>query len=105
VTDWGEVASQLTYWYGLGYREIAEMPSGVIRAYLERLPARLAEWKMAMAEAVSLPYMREGQQRQIIAAWRRAATGGRPVPARPASDEVLRMMGIRVVKVSSEKQE
>lgn len=91
--DWGDVISRLAFWYGLSYQDVAGMPMIAIRAYLEYLPRRLAEWRMMMAEATSLPYMREAQRREVVNGWRRQA-GWPSAVARPATPEILRMLGI-----------
>jgi hypothetical protein len=60
------------------------MPMSAISAYLERLPARQAEWKILMADPIALPHMKEGDRRTMVNSWN--TTMLKSVPARVAGD-------------------
>lgn len=47
------------------------MPMAAIAAYLEHLPARLAEMKLSIADAASIPHMKESARRFTQKAWMR----------------------------------
>ena len=70
------------------------MPMASLKAYLERLPARMAEVKMLLAEPMILPHLKKEAQGKMTGGWIREARGGRaaqrPVPAK------LRLMGFAV---------
>lgn len=72
------------------------MPQAAISMYMERLPARQAERKLAMMQAVSIPHMNKKSRTSAVRALERqanenhASAGRKPIPAR------LRMMGIGV---------
>ena len=67
-----------------------------INAYLERLPARMAEYKLAMAEASTVPHMKKNDRKQTLDAWQKAANVFSPQKAKPASPARLKLMGIGV---------
>jgi hypothetical protein len=83
----------VSFWYGLGFADMAEMPIASIQAYLERLPARIAEMKLAMAEAVSVPHLEADERRDLLESWQEQAHL-REMEAEVVSPAVLRMMGI-----------
>lgn len=67
------------------------MPLAAIRAYIERLPRRLAEQRMMLAEAASVPHLKEPKRW-----WREVerAAGGVQKPKRAATPDVLARAGI-----------
>lgn len=73
------------------------MPMIAIQAYMERIPARIAEMKLALSEAVSLPHLKDDERRDLMDAWKEQADI-QEMEAEPASPAVLRFMGIGVVK-------
>jgi hypothetical protein len=82
----------------VGFDDVSMMPMSAIQAYLEKLPARLAEAKLVMSEAVSLPHLKEEDRRDLLETWREQADL-RDVEAEIASPAVLKLMGIGVVNV------
>lgn len=53
----------LTFWYGIGYNELMEMPNWALRLYAEALPGLLAEYQALHLTASAYPYMtKEGQR-------------------------------------------
>jgi len=70
------------------------MPMASLQAYLERLPARLAEVKMMLVEPITVPHLKKGDQSKMMNGWMKDATistpAKKPVPA------ILNMMGIGV---------
>lgn len=72
------------------------MPMASLERYMERLPARMAELKMALADVVSLPHMKKGDQRSTMNGWMRALQFATPVRSGPVSRARLKMMGIGV---------
>ena len=73
------------------------MPMSAIEAYLERIPVRMAEMKLAYSEVVSLPHLKEDDRSAMIENWREQANL-HEVEAEVASPAVLKLMGIGVVK-------
>lgn len=67
------------------------MPLGVLRMLMERLPCRMSETRMMMAEAASVPHLREPRKW-----WREAQRNARPTGGQkpPAPPHVLRKLGI-----------
>jgi mannitol/fructose-specific phosphotransferase system IIA component len=84
----------VSYWYGFSFEDVANMPMSAISAYLERLPARQAEWKMLMADPIALPHMKESDRRAMVNSWN--TTMLKDAPARVATPAKLKMMGIGV---------
>lgn len=76
------------------------MPMTAIEAYWERLPARMAELKLVMSEAVSVPYMERGDRENKLEAWERAANLYTPEKVQVAPRGLLRIMGVGVRRVS-----
>lgn len=74
------------------------MPMASIEAYLEKLPARMAEYKMMMADPIALPHMKKNDQQNMVNSWNRAMSANQP--AQVASPARLKMMGIGVRFVS-----
>ena len=72
------------------------MPMQAIEAYLTRLPARQAEMKLLMSDAISIPHVKESARNNMLAAWMRAANVFTENAARPASPARLKLMGIGV---------
>lgn len=70
------------------------MPMASIEAYLEKLPARMAEYKMMMADPIALPHMKKNDQQNMVNSWNRAMSANQP--AQVASPARLKMMGIGV---------
>jgi hypothetical protein len=84
--------STLSYYYGIAPPELSKTPLATIRAYSERLPARLAEMKLMLAECILLPYEDESLRRSTLARWQAEAGQGDVTPA--ANPFVLAMYGI-----------
>lgn len=79
------------------------MPMASLQSYLERLPARLAELKMVLADVVSLPHMKESHRRSTMNGWERALQMSIPVISRPVSKARLNLIGIGVRMVPVER--
>lgn len=79
------------------------MPIAAIGAYVERLPARIAELKMAMAEAGSIPHMKKGDRETTLRDWRRTIEQVSVERALVATPARLRLMGIGVKRISGEQ--
>jgi hypothetical protein len=86
----------LSYWYGLSYSQIAQMPVPAINAYLEKLQARIAETKLMMADAASVPHMKLSDRKTTLNNWMRTVNIHSPTKSKPASKARLKMMGIGV---------
>jgi hypothetical protein len=96
--DLAEVFAQLSFWYGLPYRDIRhEMPFAAIQAYLKQLPALQAELRLMLGEAASVPHWETDTKEQ----WVRELgeqTGREPTSkARVATPAALALRGIRVM--------
>lgn len=70
------------------------MPMASLEAYLDRLPARMSELKMLMADPIILPHLKKEAQIKMMSQWMTGISNSRsaskPVPAK------LRMMGVGV---------
>ena len=42
------------------------MPQTAVNMYMERLPARLAEWKLGMVQAATIPRMKKEDRRSAV---------------------------------------
>jgi hypothetical protein len=84
----------LTFWYGLGFDDISNMPMAAIMAYLQELPARQAELKLTLTETEMMPNMKPNARQQALKEWMRTAE--LQSAARPASPGILKLMGIGV---------
>ena len=80
------------------------MPMASLEIYLERLPLRFAELKMALADVVSLPHMKEISRRSTMSGWRRVLQMVSPMRSRPVSKARLKLMGIGVRIVKPEEE-
>lgn len=66
-----------------------------LEVYLERLPVRIAEFKLAMADAATVPHMEKNARQSTLKAWRREASMNRN-DAKIVSPARLKLMGIGV---------
>lgn len=73
------------------------MPMAAIAVYLEHLPARMAEFKLALSDAASIPHMKESARRSAQRAWMREIErqSGRPM-SQVVTPARLRLAGIGV---------
>ena len=74
------------------------MPLAMIEAYMERLPARIAEMQLALAGPASLPHMDEAGRRKTLDQWQTQAEGGER-KAQPVYGAQLALIGIGVQHV------
>jgi hypothetical protein len=78
----------------MSFEDAVNMPMASLQAYLERLPARLAEVKMMLVEPLAVPHLKKNDQSRMMNGWMKDATistpAKKPVPA------MLNMMGIGV---------
>lgn len=99
MTDWGDIFSKLSYWYGLQYSEIRDMPMEMLKGYMERLETRKTEERLMMADVVSLPHMKKRDRERTVNDWMRLLSIQNQVKPRRASPARLKMMGIGVKHV------
>jgi len=80
------------------------MPMASLENYLERLPARMAELKMTLADVVSLPHMKDRSRSSTMSGWMRMLQMTTPMRSKPVSKARLKLMGIgvRMVKPDAE---
>lgn len=74
------------------------MPLAALRAYLERLDARVAELQLVMAAAALLPYHQQSEIRQQLDEWQRRAFG-RVRAVQPPPRGALALHGLKIVDV------
>jgi hypothetical protein len=86
----------MSFWYGLSFDDVANMPMARLENYLEKLPARFSELQMLLADVVSLPHMKDEHRRATMNGWMRTLQVVTPFKAKPASKARLQMMGIGV---------
>jgi hypothetical protein len=89
----------MSFWYGLGFNDLANMPVASIEIYMQQLPARLAELSLLLADTTMLPHAKEDARRNALTKWQRVVNMKSQVNAKPASPAVLKMMGIGVEHV------
>ena len=98
----------LTFWYGLSYDELMEMPNWVLRLYAEALPGLLAEYQAIHLTAASYPYMtKEGQrgvQRRLRQSIRRQERVRQPKLTRDAYKARMEALGFGWEDVSPQKK-
>lgn len=72
------------------------MPIASIDSYLQRLPGRMAELKMAIAEGASVPHMKQSGRSAQIKEWQREIAKYAGEPANVVSPARLKLIGIGV---------
>lgn len=72
------------------------MPQSMIEAYLERLPARKAEWALLAMDATSLPHLKPRDQRTVLTNYERDLRGLQRPGRTVATDADLKALGIGV---------
>lgn len=100
----------LSFWYGLGYDELMEMPNWVLKLYAEALPGLLAEYQALHLTATSYPYMTKEGQRGVQRRLRQSIRGGvestrRPKITRDAYKARMAAMGFGWEDVPPQKTE
>lgn len=95
MTDWGDVFSKLSYWYGLQYSEIKNMPMNVLNSYLDHLDRRKAETKMMFGDVASLPHMKPNDRKSTVNGWMKMLNIANQT-VKSANPARLKMMGIGV---------
>lgn len=91
--------SKLSYWYGLQFSEIAQMPFVTINTYLEKIEARKTETKLMLADVILLPNMKNKDRAGLINNWMKYLDIQKQIETKPASPSILKMMGIGVKHV------
>lgn len=94
---------QLSFWYGMGWEELARMPRWLRAIYLEALPQLLATQELMLARAASFPYLKDSKRRSEARRLRDEALRiARRQPVRPTSHDehvaTLREFGIAVIE-------
>jgi hypothetical protein len=84
----------MTFWYGLGFADISDMPMTAFTAYVQHLPARQAEMKLILSEVESLPNMKPSARASLMREWMKAAEIEPTV--RKATPGILKLLGIGV---------
>jgi len=87
--------ARLSAVYGLSYTDINAMPLSAINAYIERIPAVLAERRLVVADGASVPWMQDPER--VLRSWFDMAYG--EVAAKPATPGELMLLGIAVKRV------
>lgn len=83
----------------MSFQDVSATPLSALNSYLERLPARQAELKMLIAEAVSIPHMKKEDADNLISRWtKEAEVAVSNNNVKPASPGRLKMMGIGVIE-------
>lgn len=90
----------MSFWYALSFEDVRSMPMAAVSMYMERLPARQAEWKLAMTQAAAIPHMKKENRKAAVRALEKQANEYREQEAHVASPAKLKMMGIGVRFVS-----
>lgn len=80
----------LTFWYGLSYSELMEMPNWALRLYAGALPGLLAEYQATHITAASFPYMEKKGQRDVQRRLRRSIRGQQETPSPKIGREAYR---------------
>lgn len=73
------------------------MPIAAIEVYMERLPTVIAQYKLAMADAVSVPHMKDSDRRKTLRSW--TSVSQKYAQARVAPRGALKLMGIAIKSV------
>jgi hypothetical protein len=90
----------LTFWYGLQFSELVELPRWVIDAYVRALPRLLAAHELILSRAAVYPHLKPSAMRSVSSRLTRLAEGqrsrsGRVVP-RESFEGTLAGVGIGV---------
>ena len=89
--------SRLSAVYGLSFGDLSDMPLAAITAYIECIPAVLAERRLIAADGASVPHLK--RPRKALAIWEQIAYGlasGR----RKATPGEIMLMGIGIKRMS-----
>lgn len=89
--------ARLSAVYGLSFADLSDMPLAAIAAYIECIPAALAERRLIAADGASVPHLK--QPRQALMSWQKIAYG-EAARARKATPGELMLMGIGVRRTS-----
>ena len=74
-----ELFPDLSFWYGLGFVELVNMPNWALRMYARALSRLKAEYEITNNRAASFAHMKKSSQRQIMAELnRRVREGNEP---------------------------
>lgn len=74
----------LSFWYGLSYAELAEMPRWLKTIYYSELPSLLAQRQLMNIEAAAVPHMEQGPRERLLADLARTIEAGMPETKAPA---------------------
>lgn len=86
----------MSFWYGLSFADISEMPMAAIEAYMNRLEIRKTEVRLMLADVTMLPNMKKNDRVSIVNNWMKLLEITNQAKAIPASPGRLKMMGIGV---------
>jgi hypothetical protein len=89
--------SRLSAVYGLSFDDLSGMPLAAITAYIECIPAVLAERRLIAADGATVPHLKH--PRQALAIWTKMAYG-EAARARKATPGELMLMGIGIKRTS-----
>ncbi len=84
----------MTFWYGLGFDEIARMPTAAIWAYLERLPGLQAEARLQDIEAAMMPHVKDRDRKSTFKRLEQEMLRTRTIERHRPSKAQLALMGI-----------
>ena len=89
--------ARLSAVYGLSFTDLSDMPLSAITAYIECIPAALAERRLIAADGASVPHLKH--PRQALMNWQKMAYG-EAARARKATPGELMLMGIGIRRTS-----
>lgn len=79
----------LTFYYGLSFTQLAQMPRAIMRIYIDALPGLIATEQLRAIEAASYPHLSEDSDRDAIVRRlkRHVGDGESTVPTPATMDE------------------
>lgn len=92
--DWADVYAELSFWYGMSFSSVNEMPLAAIQAYLDRLPKVKADFKIELNEVVMRPHMEGKNQKSLHDSWQRSFFGEKKNKVKKAKKSDLAQIGI-----------
>lgn len=75
-----DVFPVLTFWYGLSFEELADMPNWALDLYARKLPELIADYQSLLMAAASFPHLKPEARKRMQ---RKLLNAQRPMDKRP----------------------
>ncbi len=94
-----ELMPTLSFWYGMGFEELVNLPNWVLRMYARDLDRLLATYEVILSRAATMPHLKKAAISSRVQDLNRRIRRGRRTRVVPKGrfDEAVRGVGIGVV--------